>query len=72
MIVSEMNRFIRMCFSYTKRAQITADIYRDRLVPPMETALYWIEYVAATKGASHLHSIATHFHTVTTIIIIIE
>lgn len=55
----------RVCFSYERRAQITSEIYRDRLVPPMETAIYWVEYVAATKGAPHLHSIATHFHTVT-------
>lgn len=29
----------------------------------METAIYWIEYVAETKGALYLHSNATHFAT---------
>lgn len=52
-----------MCFSYARRTQITSQIYRDRLVPPMETAVFWIEHVAAMRGAPYLHSIATHFHT---------
>lgn len=29
----------------------------------METAIYWIELIATTKGAPHLQSVATHFHT---------
>ncbi|XP_055305408.1 UDP-glucosyltransferase 2-like [Sitodiplosis mosellana] len=49
--------------SYTIQAHITSERFRDRIVGPMETAIYWTEYLAETKGAPHLHSDATHFAT---------
>lgn len=55
--------FLYFIFSYAIQMNITSERYRDRIVSPMETAIHWIEYVALTKGASHLHSIATHYHT---------
>ena len=33
-------------------------IMNDRPVPPLESALYWIEYVIRHKGAPHLRSAA--------------
>lgn len=30
--------------------------YRDQAITPLETAIYWIEYVARHKGAPHLRS----------------
>lgn len=30
--------------------------------PPRETAVFWINRIAATKGAVHLHSVAAHFN----------
>lgn len=29
-------------------------VFHDRLVPPIDTAVYWIEYVARHGGAPHL------------------
>lgn len=52
-------------FSYKHQAEITSERFRDNLVSPMETAVFWIEYIAATKGAPHLQSIAAHFSTYT-------
>lgn len=31
--------------SYRQRARETSEIFRDNIVPPMQTAIYWIEYV---------------------------
>lgn len=31
--------------SYRKKALETSEIFRDNVVPPMQTAMYWIEYV---------------------------
>lgn len=57
-----MIRYLLQCsFSYTIQARITSERFRDRIISPMETAIYWVEYVAETKGAPHLHSGATHF-----------
>lgn len=30
--------------------------YRDQPQEPLETAKYWVEYVARHKGAPHMHS----------------
>lgn len=32
------------------------DIFLDRPIPPLETGVYWIEYVLRHKGAHHLRS----------------
>ena len=31
-----------------------SEIHRDRLVHPLEEAIFWIEYTIRTKGAPHL------------------
>lgn len=56
-------RFHFFHFSYKRQAEITSKLFQDNIVSPMEKAVFWIEHVAATKGAPHLQSIATHFHT---------
>lgn len=32
--------------------------YWNQLRPPLETAIYWVKYVARHKGAPHMRSIA--------------
>ena len=46
--------------SYRQRATELSERFRDNLVPPMEEAMYWIEYVARHKGAPHLKSHAVN------------
>lgn len=31
-------------------------LYRDQLNRPLDTAIYWVEYVAKHRGAAHMHS----------------
>lgn len=33
-----------------------SDVFKDRPMSPIETAIYWIEYVIRHKGAHHLRS----------------
>lgn len=35
-----------------------SELFHDRPMTPMETAVYWTEYVIRHKGAPHLQSIA--------------
>lgn len=35
-----------------------SELYKDRPTSPMDTAIYWIEYVIRHKGAHHLRSAA--------------
>uniref|UniRef100_A0A182NU14 Peptidase S1 domain-containing protein n=1 Tax=Anopheles dirus TaxID=7168 RepID=A0A182NU14_9DIPT len=42
--------------AYYERAKQIGHLFTDRLVEPMEEAIYWIEYVARHKGAPHLKS----------------
>ncbi|VVC33109.1 UDP-glucuronosyl/UDP-glucosyltransferase [Cinara cedri] len=39
---------------YKKKAKELSQIFLDRPVSPMETAIYWTEYVIRHKGAPHL------------------
>ncbi|KAL3282885.1 hypothetical protein HHI36_006042 [Cryptolaemus montrouzieri] len=41
---------------YKENAQILSEQFRDRQMPPLETAIYWIEYVIRHKGAPQLRS----------------
>lgn len=55
-----MSHLIENCFlksiksfvinRYQKRAKVLSEIWRDRPLPPMDTAIFWIEYVAKHKG----------------------
>lgn len=47
------------CYSsFNKQAKELSVRFKDRPMPPLETAIYWIEYVARHKGAPHLRSAA--------------
>lgn len=35
---------------------MVSSLYRDQPKTPLETAVYWIEYVARHKGAPHMRS----------------
>ncbi|RZC41856.1 UDPGT and/or Glyco tran 28 C domain containing protein [Asbolus verrucosus] len=39
---------------YAKNAKDRSKFFHDRLVSPMETATYWVEYVIRHRGALHL------------------
>ncbi|XP_033181603.1 UDP-glucuronosyltransferase 2B15-like [Mastacembelus armatus] len=42
--------------SYRKNIQQMSQLHRDKPISPMETAIFWIEYVIRNKGAAHLQS----------------
>lgn len=41
---------------YGQNAKIISKRYRDQPKRPLETAIYWVEYIARHNGAPHLHS----------------
>lgn len=41
---------------YSKKVKVISERLRDQPRTPMETAVYWTEYVARHKGAPHLRS----------------
>lgn len=43
-------------FRYAQNAKLISARYRDQPMTPMETAVYWVEYVARHKGAPHMRS----------------
>ncbi|XP_072232379.1 UDP glucuronosyltransferase 5 family, polypeptide G1 [Leuresthes tenuis] len=42
--------------SYRKNIQNLSQLHRDLPMSPMDTAIFWIEYVIRNKGAAHLRS----------------
>uniref|UniRef100_A0A3Q2G0J2 UDP-glucuronosyltransferase n=1 Tax=Cyprinodon variegatus TaxID=28743 RepID=A0A3Q2G0J2_CYPVA len=40
--------------SYRNNIQHLSQLHRDRPMSPMDTAIFWIEYVIRNKGAAHL------------------
>ncbi|KAM6894881.1 UDP glucuronosyltransferase 5 family, polypeptide G1 [Lycodopsis pacificus] len=42
--------------SYRDNMQRLSQLHRDRPMSPMDTAIFWIEYVIRNKGAAHLQS----------------
>lgn len=42
--------------NYAKKIKQLSDRYRDQPLTPLDTAIYWTEYVARHKGAPHLRS----------------
>uniref|UniRef100_A0A1Y9H2X1 Uncharacterized protein n=1 Tax=Anopheles dirus TaxID=7168 RepID=A0A1Y9H2X1_9DIPT len=40
--------------AFMKQAKRASELFRDNLVPPMQEAMHWIEYVIRHKGAKHL------------------
>lgn len=39
---------------YDRVAKAVSTRYRDQINPPLETAIYWVEYVARHRGCEHL------------------
>lgn len=48
--------------TYTERVKRLSHLYRDRPEPPLETAIYWIEYVLRHQGARHMQSAMVHLN----------
>jgi glucuronosyltransferase len=52
--------FFIHCFSgryrYRDKAQRLSRIYRDQPLTPLQTAVFWTEYVIRHKGAPHMRS----------------
>lgn len=44
--------------SYRKNIQHLSQLHHDYPMSPMDTAIFWIEYVIRNQGAAHLHSAA--------------
>lgn len=44
--------------SYRESAKLLSSRFRDRPMSPLETAVYWTEYVIRHKGAPHLRGAA--------------
>ncbi|XP_033182687.1 UDP-glucuronosyltransferase 2C1-like [Anabas testudineus] len=42
--------------SYRKNMQHLSELHHDQPLSPMDTAIFWIEYVIRNRGASHLQS----------------
>uniref|UniRef100_A0A182YRJ6 UDP-glycosyltransferases domain-containing protein n=1 Tax=Anopheles stephensi TaxID=30069 RepID=A0A182YRJ6_ANOST len=40
--------------TFMKQAKRASELFRDNVVPPMQEAMHWIEYVMRHKGAKHL------------------
>lgn len=51
--------------TYSERALQLAGIFRDRPIPPLDLAVYWVEYVIQYRGAKHLQSPAARMGVVT-------
>jgi len=45
-------------YRYRQKAKELSEAFRDRPMSPLETAVYWTEYVIRHKGAPHLRSAA--------------
>ena len=41
---------------YRNVVKSAADLYRDRPMPPLDTAVYWVEYLIRHNGAKHMQS----------------
>lgn len=48
--------------SYYNKAKEMSTIFKTNLVPPMQEAMFWIEYVCQFSGAQHLKSHAVHMN----------
>lgn len=59
-----------------ENAKYCAQLFKDRPMSSMQTAVYWIEYVIRHKGAPHLRSAAAHlnwiqYHLLDVIVVIV-
>lgn len=44
--------------SYKEKAQEASSAFRDQPMPPLQTAIFWLEYVIRHRGAPHMRSAA--------------
>lgn len=51
-----VTHFYYFHFRYKENMLKLRDIFLDRPLPPLETGVYWIEYVLRHNGAPHLRS----------------
>ncbi|XP_049825391.1 UDP-glycosyltransferase UGT5-like isoform X1 [Aethina tumida] len=45
---------------FRQQAKDLSERFRDRPLPPLDTAIYWVEYVARHKGAPHMRTAAVN------------
>lgn len=50
---------IRLCFRYGENAKRLSKAFKDRPASPLETAIWWTEYVARGNGLPYVKSEAT-------------
>lgn len=48
--------------SYKSTVDKLSQLFRDRPMSPLQTAIYWIEYVIRHDGAKHMQSPAVHLN----------
>lgn len=48
--------------SYSVTAKKLSNLFRDRPMKPLDTAIYWIEYIMRHNGAKHMQSSAVHMN----------
>ncbi|VVC34923.1 Hypothetical protein CINCED_3A009476 [Cinara cedri] len=48
--------------TYAENAKKTSTVFRDNPMTPLETAVYWVEYVIKYGGAEHLRTSANSLH----------
>lgn len=48
--------------SYFNQIQYLSELYKDRLIDPLDTAIFWIEYVIRHKGAKHMQANSVHLN----------
>lgn len=48
--------------SYRQVVKTAANLYRDRPAHPLDTAVFWVEYVLRHNGAKHMQSPAVHLN----------
>lgn len=42
-------------FRYKNQVKYLSELYKDRPMPALDTAVFWTEYVIRHKGAPHMH-----------------
>lgn len=47
---------IRLCFRYGENAKRLSKAFKDRMTSPLETAIWWTEYVARGNGLPYVKS----------------
>lgn len=52
----QLSAILSSAFSYSENAQRLSKAFRDRPATPLETAVWWTEYIARGNGGSYLHS----------------